>query len=186
MWIWIFMFHHYFLYFLKMTIKLLLPLFNFPQDDFPLQWKSVEQHLGKFLGKSLLTLENWLPHATHQVQIPDSETQAALCLVALAYKVKKEFMTNRRADEKRVLPFPCWLCYRASTVLAHRVPGREEGCFVEMMGISWENSVPPAHPNEVWIEALPRINTAPWPQSCNPEFCVIFHPSSPITSQSNH
>lgn len=78
------MFHHYFLYFLKMTIKLLLPLFNFPQNDFPLQWKSVEQHLGKFLGKSLLTLENWLPHATHQVQIPDPETQAALCLVALA------------------------------------------------------------------------------------------------------
>lgn len=80
MWIWIFMFHHYFLYFLKMTIKLLLPFFNFPQNDFPLQWKSVEQHL----GKSLLTLENWLSHATHQVQIPDPETQAALCLVALA------------------------------------------------------------------------------------------------------
>lgn len=58
----ILMFHHYFLYFLKMTIKLLLHLLIFLRMISLYNENLLEQHLGKSLGKSLLTLENWLPY----------------------------------------------------------------------------------------------------------------------------
>ena len=58
-------------------------------------------------------------------------------------------MTNRRAVKRGCCTFSVDSVIQASTGLAHRVPCSEEACFVEMMGISWKDSVPPAHPNEV-------------------------------------